>query len=456
MHPSESRILQLQFLNAISLPVFTGTRIEGEGCTSMQVALVDKLTGQVVSSGLGSSARVEIVALEGDFDGDEREDWTLDTYRNNMVKERAGKKPLLNGDVIATLKDGIGVVGNIMFTDNSSWTRSRKFRLGARLLDNIGDVRVREARSEPFVVRDHRGELYKKHYPPSLSDEVWRLEKIGKDGAFHKRLRKERVNTVKDFLVLLFLDPTRLRSVLGTGMSAKMWEVMVEHARTCVLDQKLYSYSAPEKNAVIFNVVGQVVGILSNGQYVLADKLSEEEKVDARQLVTSAFADSDKIITLDDESSLNMASSSDLSIVQSSSNLPSEGNFPEDSSFHKLDRSTFLPPNTSSPDYMQSVFSVGGLSTFEDCLQGVDHLTYPGQASDSLICDTDTMNRAFCTDEHLQYFETDCSLENTINAFRPCPSIPIGNPQKAWNVLVSVLRWWFSIKRIIARKTRVR
>jgi hypothetical protein len=26
--------------------------------------------------------------------------------------------------------------------------------------------------------------------------------------------------------------------ILGTGMSAKMWEVTVEHARTCVLDDK--------------------------------------------------------------------------------------------------------------------------------------------------------------------------------------------------------------------------
>lgn len=55
--------------------------------------------------------------------------------------------------------------------------------------------------------------VYKKHHPPSLSDEVWRLEKIGKDGAFHKRLSKAAVNTVKDFLTLLHVDPAQLRSV---------------------------------------------------------------------------------------------------------------------------------------------------------------------------------------------------------------------------------------------------
>lgn len=55
--------------------------------------------------------------------------------------------------------------------------------------------------------------MYKKHHPPVLFDEVWRLEKIGKDGAFHKRLSRESINTVKDFLTLLVLDPSRLRHV---------------------------------------------------------------------------------------------------------------------------------------------------------------------------------------------------------------------------------------------------
>lgn len=148
----------LQFSNAISLPVFTGTRIEGEGCTRLEVALIDSLSGEVVSSGRGSSENVEIVVLEGDFDGDERGNWTLRDFQRNRVRERNGKKPLLTGDLIMTLQDGKGTVGNIMFTDNSSWTRSRRFRLGAKISDSIGGIRIREARSEPFVVRDHRGE----------------------------------------------------------------------------------------------------------------------------------------------------------------------------------------------------------------------------------------------------------------------------------------------------------
>ena len=158
MHSSESRSLQLQFLPKISLPVFTGTRIEGEDCNSLKVALVDVLTGEVVYSGPESLTKVEIVVLEGDFDGEEGGNWTLDEFKNNIVREREGKKPLLTGDAFLNLKDGIGLVGEISFTDNSSWTRSRKFRLGASVVDNFDGIRIREATTESFIVRDHRGE----------------------------------------------------------------------------------------------------------------------------------------------------------------------------------------------------------------------------------------------------------------------------------------------------------
>lgn len=58
------------------------------------------------------------------------------------------------------------------------------------------------------------GEVYKKHYPPMLEDEVWRLEKIGKDGPFHKKLSSENINNVQDFLKLSVVDLNRLRQVL--------------------------------------------------------------------------------------------------------------------------------------------------------------------------------------------------------------------------------------------------
>lgn len=55
--------------------------------------------------------------------------------------------------------------------------------------------------------------VYKKHYPPVLNDEVWRLEKIGKDGSFHKRLNNHGIFRVEDFLRLLVRDQQKLRNV---------------------------------------------------------------------------------------------------------------------------------------------------------------------------------------------------------------------------------------------------
>lgn len=66
------------------------------------------------------------------------------------------------------------------------------------------------------------GLAYRKHYPPTLDDEIWRLEKIAKDGASHKRLSKEGISCVKDFLRLLVTDPSLLRKVRSSLITFRM------------------------------------------------------------------------------------------------------------------------------------------------------------------------------------------------------------------------------------------
>lgn len=474
---SESRSLKLQFANNLSLPVFTGARIEGEEGPAIKVVLVDTLTGKIVNSGPESSSRVEIVVLEGDFDGDEGENWTPEEFKNNIVREREGKKPLLTGDVLLNLKEGICLVGEISFTDNSSWTRSRKFRLGVRAVDNFEGTSIREAKTESFIVRDHRGELYKKHHPPSLFDEVWRLEKIGKDGAFHKRLSRENITTVKDFLILLFIDPTRLRHILGTGMSAKMWEVTVEHARTCVLDKIIYLYCPPvsqQKTGVVFNVVGQVMGLLSEGQYVPIDKLSETEKADGQNLVITAFEHWEQVISFDDEASL-VGGSSQLSDVAYTSSSPQTENS-SGSKFlasQKIGGFDYAQPSASSPDIMSSIYTVGGVNGLDDyALQGIENmglrydqtLNFNGQVSNSLICDTDSLAQAFCDEEHLRFFDTDlqsqnlsletqADLQSAVDGFLLARStaVAVYKAQRRWAKISCVLKW-FSVRKLVATK----
>lgn len=74
--------------------------------------------------------------------------------------------------------------------------------------------------------------VYKKHYPPALKDEVWRLEKIGKDGSFHKRLNSSGIYTVEHFLQFLVRDQQKLRTVSLASLLLIMFQplcILVTH-----------------------------------------------------------------------------------------------------------------------------------------------------------------------------------------------------------------------------------
>ncbi|XP_062218352.1 calmodulin-binding protein 60 C-like isoform X2 [Phragmites australis] len=304
----DGRNLQLQFRTRLSLPLFTGGKVEGEQGAAIHVVLLDAVTGCVVSSGPESSAKLDIVVLEGDFNNEDEEGWTGEEFESHIVKEREGKRPILTGDLQVTLKEGVGTIGELTFTDNSSWIRSRKFRLGLKIVSGFCEgARIREAKTEAFMVKDHRGELYKKHYPPTLKDEVWRLEKIGKDGSFHKRLNKSGISTVEDFLRLVVRDPQKLRSILGGGMSNRMWETLVEHAKTCVLSGKYYIYYSDDSRTVggIFNNIYAFCGLVSGEQFYSSESLDDSQKIFADALVKKAYDNWIYVIEYDGKALLN-------------------------------------------------------------------------------------------------------------------------------------------------------
>ncbi|EES06372.1 hypothetical protein BDA96_04G068400 [Sorghum bicolor] len=304
----DGRTLQLQFRTRLSLPLFTGGKVEGEQGAVIHVVLLDAGTGCVVSSGPESSAKLDIVVLEGDFNNKDEEGWTGEEFDSHVVKEREGKRPILTGDLQVTLKEGVGTTGELTFIDNSSWIRSRKFRLGLKIASGFCEgVRIREAKTEAFMVKDHRGELYKKHYPPTLKDEVWRLEKIGKDGSFHKRLNKSGISTVEDFLRLVVRDPQKLRNILGSGMSNKMWETLVEHAKTCVLSGKYYIYYSDESRSIgaIFNNIYAFCGLISGEQFYSSESLDESQKLFADGLVKKSYDNWMYVIEYDGKGLLN-------------------------------------------------------------------------------------------------------------------------------------------------------
>lgn len=153
--------LRLKFNKALSLPIFTGSKIVDSDTNPLQIHLVG-------DQNFSGSIKIEIVVLDGDFPPGDRTNWTSEDFESSIVRERSGKRPLLAGDVSITMKKLQAVVGEIELTDNSSWIRSRKFRLGARVVPgSYQGARIREAMTEAFMVKDHRGEC-KSHLYYSL------------------------------------------------------------------------------------------------------------------------------------------------------------------------------------------------------------------------------------------------------------------------------------------------
>lgn len=188
------------------------------------------------------SAKIKVVVLHGDFNGDNQVGWTSDEFNNYIVRPRDRVGVVLTGELELNLKDGEAYLRSATFIDNSKFTRSGKFRLGVMIADDIGE-RVQEGITEPFTVKDRRGEsrpeFYfwssapfvffsiktliahfvlilvgcRKHAIPSLGDEVWRLKKISKNGVFYKALRENGIHSVKHFLRQYYKDEQALRNV---------------------------------------------------------------------------------------------------------------------------------------------------------------------------------------------------------------------------------------------------
>ncbi|KAL3740289.1 hypothetical protein ACJRO7_021550 [Eucalyptus globulus] len=156
---NDARNLRLQLRNKLSLPLFTEKKLEGEGGARISVALINADTGDVVTSGPEASIKLDVVVLEGDFNRDDEENWAPEEFDSYVVKEREGKRPLLTGNLRVKLKAGVGELGDMIFTDNSSWNRSKRFRIGLKVASGYGkNTRIREAKTDAFSVKECRGQ----------------------------------------------------------------------------------------------------------------------------------------------------------------------------------------------------------------------------------------------------------------------------------------------------------
>ncbi|KAI3763118.1 hypothetical protein L1987_53568 [Smallanthus sonchifolius] len=297
------RSLQLKFLNGISTPVCTGKIIEGNEQKPFLVALVDGISGQIVTTGAEAAMEVEIVVLEGGSNDDEADNWTSDEFKDKIVGEWSGNK-VLQGNTFVQLNEGIVSVDKISFTHNSVWKGKRKCRIGARSTNAVFPTRVKEAKTESFLVMDKRKLLYCKHEIPSLSDAVFRLKQIPHGGDRFDRLSKACIKTVMDLLTIHAINPQRLREILN--VCPNKLRTILNHAKVCKDDKGIYLYHYPKdgqkSKGVAFNISGQLVGIIAESRFVPCDKLPNEERL--RSWIVSSSEHWDEVAPFNDQDAL--------------------------------------------------------------------------------------------------------------------------------------------------------
>jgi hypothetical protein len=202
---------KLRFSNGLSNEVFTKKGICDVNGESLKISVHVNNPQEACSHRL-LSAKIRVVVLDGDFNKNDQGCWTSEEFRNHIVRPRDKVGTVLTGELELSLKNGEAYIHDATFVDNSKFMRSGKFRLGVMVIDDLGE-RIQEGITEPFVVKDRRGEGSKKHEIPSLDDDVWRLKKISKDGVFHDALKQSGISNVKEFLRLYYTDEPALRKV---------------------------------------------------------------------------------------------------------------------------------------------------------------------------------------------------------------------------------------------------
>lgn len=102
---------------------------------------------------------------------------------------------------------------------------------------------------------------------------------------------------------MLLKDHERLKCVLN--LKPKILEETISHARRCIINERMYSFiDLQEKEGVVFNIVGEVLGLVLDFHFQPMHQLSERDKAKAQRLLVSACDHWDLVVPVDDETSL--------------------------------------------------------------------------------------------------------------------------------------------------------
>ncbi|XP_062202238.1 calmodulin-binding protein 60 F-like [Phragmites australis] len=278
--------IRLRFLNVLKPPIYTNKDITDENNAAIKVAVFEG--DKMITTGPLSKAEIEILVLHGSFYNKCRDNWTEEEFDKHIVLGRneqglvLGTVRLINGEV---------ELSQIHFKEGSC---RKKIIMAARVCKSKNTAgRVWEAIMEPVEVKDRRNEPNEKSNPPRLYDDVYRLEEIAKDGAYHKRLKEANICTVQDFLKALNKDSNELFKILQMKKKGKSWFKMIGHARECILEDshELKAYHTEDGNVVLFfNCVHDLVGARCRGNYITCDEFNPLQKASVNKLKNHAYS----------------------------------------------------------------------------------------------------------------------------------------------------------------------
>ncbi|XP_038891737.1 calmodulin-binding protein 60 A-like [Benincasa hispida] len=230
--------------------MYDNEEIKSENGEALELGICDITNGYtIIYTGSLSSAPVDFFILDGQINSSKRRTpCTSSDFIESILTSREDKPSSLisvkNNQFY--LKNGVCSVKNLVVTDNSCWTKSKTFCLGAKITDeNV--LRefgmIGEAVSEPFKVYDKRGKGTRKCHRPSEKDEVWRLNGIKKQGSIHnklssfKEISKDGIQNVGEFREALHQKGhTALKMYLGMTNSEKLWNRIESHLMEGVVD----------------------------------------------------------------------------------------------------------------------------------------------------------------------------------------------------------------------------
>ncbi|KAL9275733.1 Calmodulin-binding protein 60 B-like protein [Drosera capensis] len=173
-------------------------------------------------------------------------------------------------------------------------------------------------------------------------------------------------------------------------MSNRMWDALMEHAKTCVLSGMLYVYYPDDTRNVgaVFNNIYELSGLISGEQYLSADSLSDSQKVLVDNLVKKAYENWHQVFEYDGKSLLN-SKQARRSSASSTSLSTGSTSFPDLVGHHIA-----LPPLPLSSDQRQIHSSTAG---------------YNGELTHHYI------NQLMNSNPQSQFESTPFSLENLID-----------------------------------------